>query len=59
VAGAQAAYGPIVAKVINAAYGAFHTGLSISLIVAGGVILASGLVAWFTFAGGTVSEVES
>jgi predicted MFS family arabinose efflux permease len=50
-AGATQAYGPIVAKVINAAYGAFHTGLSISLIVASGVILGSGLVAWFTFTG--------
>ena len=58
-AGAEAAYGPIVAKVISAAYGAFHTGLSISLIVAGGVILGSGLVAWFTFAGATTAEVES
>ena len=48
-----------MAKVISAAYGAFHTGLSISLIVAGGVILGSGLVAWFTFAGATTAEVES
>jgi EmrB/QacA subfamily drug resistance transporter len=58
-AGAEQAYGPIVAKVISAAYGAFHTGLSVSLIVAGGVILASGIVAWFTFAGpGALQEAE-
>jgi hypothetical protein len=56
--GAEATYGPIVAKVISAAYGAFHTGLSISLVVAGGVILGSGLVAWFTFAGATTAEAE-
>jgi hypothetical protein len=46
---AQKAYGPIVAKVIAAAYDALHSGLTISLFVAAGVILASGLVAWFTF----------
>ena len=49
-AGAEKAYGPIVAKVVDAAYGAFHTGLNISLIVAGVVILAAGLVAWTTLA---------
>ena len=42
-------YGSIVAKVIDATYNAVHTGVNISLIVAGCVILASGLVAWFTF----------
>jgi polyphosphate kinase len=47
--GAEQQYGPIVAKVITAAYDAVHSGVSISLIVAGCVILASGLVAWFTF----------
>jgi EmrB/QacA subfamily drug resistance transporter len=46
---AQQAYGPIVAKVIDAAYGAFHTGLNLALIVAGCVILVSGLLAWLTF----------
>jgi hypothetical protein len=49
-AGAEQANGPIVAKVINAAYNAFHRGLTTSLIVAGIVILASGLVASFTLA---------
>ena len=34
---------------IQAAYEALHSGLTISLFVAAGVILASGLVAWFTF----------
>jgi EmrB/QacA subfamily drug resistance transporter len=48
-ADAEKTYGPIVAKVIAAAYDALHSGLTISLFVAGGVILASGLVAWFTF----------
>ena len=58
-AGAEQAYGPIVGKVIDAAYGAFHTGLSVSLIVAGGVILASGIVAWLTFAApGAVLDAE-
>jgi EmrB/QacA subfamily drug resistance transporter len=47
---AEAQYGPIVAKVVNAAYDAVHSGVTFSLIVAGCVILASGLVAWFTFA---------
>ena len=46
---AQQAYGPIVAKVIDAAYAAFHSGLSLALIVAGCVILGSGLLAWLTF----------
>ena len=48
-AGAQAQYGPIVAKVISAAYAAVHSGVSISLLVAGCVILVSGLVAYSTF----------
>jgi hypothetical protein len=46
---AEKMYGPIVGKVIAAAYDALHSGLTISLFVASGVILASGLVAWFTF----------
>jgi EmrB/QacA subfamily drug resistance transporter len=46
--GAEQVYGPIVARVIGAALDAFHTGLTISLLVAGGVILASGVVAWST-----------
>ncbi len=36
----------------SAAYGAFRTGLSISLVVAGVVILVSGLIAWVTLAPG-------
>jgi EmrB/QacA subfamily drug resistance transporter len=46
---AQEQYGPVVAKVISAAYDAVHSGVSISLLVAGCVILFSGIVAWFTF----------
>jgi hypothetical protein len=49
-AAAAQAFGPIVAKVIDAAYGAFRAGLTISLLLAGAVILVSGLVAWFTLA---------
>ncbi len=45
----EATYGPIVAKVMGAAYDAVHNGVSISLLVAGGVILASAIVAWVTF----------
>jgi EmrB/QacA subfamily drug resistance transporter len=47
-AAAKHAYGSIVAKVIDAAYGAFHAGLEISLTVAGIVILVAGLVAQLT-----------
>ncbi len=39
----------MVTKVVGAAYAAVHSGVSFSLIVAGGVILASGIVAYFTF----------
>jgi hypothetical protein len=46
---AEKTYGPIVAKVVGAAYDAVHSGVSFSLLVAGCVILVSGLVAWFTF----------
>jgi EmrB/QacA subfamily drug resistance transporter len=45
---AEQAFGPIVAKVIDAAMNAFHSGLDISLTVAGVVILVAGLVATFT-----------
>jgi EmrB/QacA subfamily drug resistance transporter len=45
-AGAQAAYGPIVTKVIHATYDAFRSGLSLSLIVSGVMALGLGLVAW-------------
>jgi len=43
-AGAVAAYGKIVTRVIDAAYGAFHQGLSLSLTVAGVVMIASALM---------------
>jgi EmrB/QacA subfamily drug resistance transporter len=46
---AQQQYGDIVAKVVGATYQAVHTGVSISLAVAGVIILVSGLVAWATF----------
>lgn len=42
------AYGPLVVKVINAAYAAFHNGLSIALLVAGAVMLTSAVVASLT-----------
>jgi len=60
-AGAEQAFGPIVARVIDAAYGAFHTGLSISLVVAGIVILTSGAVAWATLGArhGALTEHEA
>ena len=48
-AAAEAQYGPVVTKVILAAYDALHHGLTISLFAAAGVILVSALVAWFTF----------
>jgi hypothetical protein len=51
-AAAQQAFGPIVAHVIDAAFSAFRSGLSISLVVAGAVILVSGLIAWATLAPG-------
>jgi EmrB/QacA subfamily drug resistance transporter len=47
-AGAQQAFGPIVAKVIDAAFGAFRAGLSIALIISGVMLLGAGLVAWLT-----------
>jgi EmrB/QacA subfamily drug resistance transporter len=49
-AAAEQAFGPIVAHVIDAAYGAFRSGLSISLLVAGLVMLAAALVALVTLA---------
>jgi EmrB/QacA subfamily drug resistance transporter len=48
-ADAEAQYGEVVTKVISAAYEAVHSGVSISLLVAGSVILVSGIVAYFTF----------
>jgi hypothetical protein len=62
-AAAAAAFGPIVAKVIGAAYGAFRSGLSVSLVVAGVVILGAGAVAWATLASaaraGEVADQEA
>ena len=46
---AQAMYGDVVGQVVGAAYAAVHSGVSLALLVAGGVILASGIVAYFTF----------
>lgn len=46
--GATKAFGPIVAKVISAAYGAFRSGLEISLVVSGVVLLCASLVAFVT-----------
>jgi hypothetical protein len=47
---AEKQYGPIVGKVVSAAFDAVHSGVTISLLVAGCVILVSGLIAWVTFA---------
>ncbi len=47
---AEEQYGPIVGKVVAAAFDAVHSGVSYSLLVAGCVILVSGIVAWVTFA---------
>jgi EmrB/QacA subfamily drug resistance transporter len=46
---AEALYGDIARKVVGVAYAAVHSGVSLALLVAGGVILASGMVAYFTF----------
>ncbi len=55
---AEEQYGDVVTKVVGAAYAAVHSGVSFSLIVAGGVILASGIVAYFTFTPARL-EIES
>lgn len=44
-------YGPIVGKVIGAAYSSFHAGLSVSLIIAGSLIVLGGAVSLVTRAG--------
>ena len=46
---AEALYGDIAKKVVGVAYAAVHSGVSLALVVAGGVILVSGMVAYFTF----------
>jgi hypothetical protein len=52
---ARLLYGDVVLRVVDAAYAAVKSGVSISLIVAGCVILASGIVAYLTF---TPARVE-
>ncbi len=47
---AEALYGPIVGRVVAAAFDAVHSGVSRSLLVAGCVILVSGIIAWVSFA---------
>ena len=42
-------YGPQVEAARQAAFDAVHHGVSISLLVAGCVIIFSGIVAWATF----------
>ena len=46
---AEALYGPIVGQVVAAAFDAIHSGVTTSLLVAGCVILFSGVIAWVTF----------
>ena len=50
LAAAKAAYGPIVERVIAAAFAAFHSGLDVALTVSGIAMLLSGIVAWTTLA---------
>jgi EmrB/QacA subfamily drug resistance transporter len=50
LAAAKAAYGPIVERVIAAAFGAFHSGLDMALLVSGIAMIVSGIVAWATLA---------
>jgi EmrB/QacA subfamily drug resistance transporter len=57
VAQAEEQYGPIVGKVVAAAFDAVHSGVIISLLVAGCVILVSGVIAWVTFAPARVELV--
>jgi EmrB/QacA subfamily drug resistance transporter len=49
-AAARQAFGPIVAHVIDAAYGAFRSGLTVSLLISGVLMLVSAAVAWRTLA---------
>lgn len=46
---AEALYGPIVGKAVAAAFDAVHSGVSMSLLVAGCVIFVSGIIAWVSF----------
>jgi EmrB/QacA subfamily drug resistance transporter len=45
---AETSFGPLVAKVVTAAFDAFHSGLDIALTVSAVVIVLSGILAWFT-----------
>lgn len=56
---AERAYGPIVAKVIHAAYGAFHSGLSEALVASGVAILVAALVALATLGTRRVSPAPA
>ncbi len=49
IAQIEKAYGPLVLKVVSAAYDAFHAGLTIALVVAGVLMLASAVVTTFGF----------
>ena len=49
-AAARQAFGPIVAHVIDAAYSAFRSGLTISLLISGLMMLVFAAVAWRTLA---------
>jgi hypothetical protein len=55
VAMAQDLYGPQVEQATTAAFDALHSGVSWSLLVAGCVILFSGIVAWVTFSPKTMT----
>jgi EmrB/QacA subfamily drug resistance transporter len=46
---AELLYGPIVGKAVAAAFDAVHSGVSMSLLVAGCVIFVSGIIAWISF----------
>lgn len=46
---AEQAYGPQVEAAKQAAFDAVHHGVTISLLVAGCIILAAGIIAWATF----------
>jgi hypothetical protein len=46
---AQQAYGPQVEAAKQAAFDAVHHGVTISLLVAGCIILGAGIIAWATF----------
>ncbi len=53
--GKQASYGPIVQRVIGAAYGAFHSGLDTALLASALLILVAGAISGY-FAGSPETE---